>query len=95
MRAPDFGALYAAALEMCAYADKIGVDAVVLPEHHGLEDGYNPVPSLMAAAVAARTERIAFLVSRGSRARAGPVPSAGPARMPAQPMPSSATVLRS
>lgn len=24
MRAPDFGALYAAALEMCAYADKIG-----------------------------------------------------------------------
>ncbi|KHK91224.1 LLM class flavin-dependent oxidoreductase [Novosphingobium malaysiense] len=66
MRAPDFGAptteLYAAALEMCAFADKIGIDAVVLPEHHCSEDGYNPVPSLMAAAVAARTEKIAIML---------------------------------
>ncbi|MCJ2176949.1 LLM class flavin-dependent oxidoreductase [Novosphingobium album (ex Hu et al. 2023)] len=66
MRAPEFGApsaeLYKAALEMCAFADEIGIDAVVLPEHHCSEDGYNPVPSLMASAVAARTDRIAIML---------------------------------
>lgn len=66
MRAPQFGAqtseLYKAALDMCAYADEIGIDAVVLTEHHCSEDGYNPVPSLMATAVAARTERIAIML---------------------------------
>jgi alkanesulfonate monooxygenase SsuD/methylene tetrahydromethanopterin reductase-like flavin-dependent oxidoreductase (luciferase family) len=62
MRAPSFGApseeLYDAALEMSAFGDEIGIDGVILPEHHCSEDGYNPVPSLMAAAIGARTRRI-------------------------------------
>ena len=66
MRAPDFGApapaLYDAALEMIEYADKHGIDQVIFPEHHCSEDGYNPVPALMATAAAARTERIALVL---------------------------------
>ena len=59
MRAPNFGtpahALYAAALEMAAFADGIGVDRVNLMEHHGSEDGYLPQPFVMGGGVAART----------------------------------------
>jgi len=66
MRAPDFGApssvLYKAALEMIEYADANGIDQVIFPEHHGSEDGYNPVPALMAAAAAARTKQIALVL---------------------------------
>ena len=66
MRAPDFGAstkdLYDAALEMCAFGDEIGIDAVIFPEHHCSEDGYNPVPSLMATAVAARTKQMEIIL---------------------------------
>ncbi|BBY38121.1 hypothetical protein MMAN_22550 [Mycobacterium mantenii] len=66
MRAPDFGApaadLYDAALDMCAFGDDAGIDAVVFPEHHASEDGYNPVPALMATAVAARTKRMEMIL---------------------------------
>jgi alkanesulfonate monooxygenase SsuD/methylene tetrahydromethanopterin reductase-like flavin-dependent oxidoreductase (luciferase family) len=66
MRAPDFGApvadLYDAALDMCAFGDKIGIDGVVFPEHHASQDGYNPAPQLMAAAVAARTKRMEIIL---------------------------------
>ena len=66
MRAPAFGApaaeLYDAALEMCAYGDEIGIDGVIFPEHHASEDGYNPVPALMAAAAAARTKRMEIVL---------------------------------
>ncbi len=66
MRAPDFGAprseLYDAALKMIEYADAHGIDQVIFPEHHGSEDGYNPVPALMGAAAAARTDRIAIVL---------------------------------
>jgi len=66
MRAPAFGApaaeLYDAALEMCAFGDEIGIDGVIFPEHHCSEDGYNPVPALMASAVAARTKRIELVL---------------------------------
>lgn len=66
MRAPDFGApvsvLYDAALDMIEYADTQGIDYVIFPEHHCSEDGYNPVPALMGAAAAARTERIAIVL---------------------------------
>jgi len=66
MRAPDFGApsaeLYDAALEMCAFGDEIGIDGVIFPEHHCSEDGYNPVPALMATAVAARTKRMELIL---------------------------------
>ncbi len=66
MRAPDFGApiaeLYDAAIDMCAFADEIGLDGVIFPEHHASEDGYNPAPALMAAAVAARTRRLEIII---------------------------------
>jgi alkanesulfonate monooxygenase SsuD/methylene tetrahydromethanopterin reductase-like flavin-dependent oxidoreductase (luciferase family) len=64
MRAPDFGAppaeLYAAATEMCAWAEGHGCLAAVLCEHHGAEDGYLPSPMVLASAIAARTERLAL-----------------------------------
>lgn len=52
--------LYPAALEMIAYADQHGVERVNIAEHHGSEDGYIPVPALLAAAAGGRTERIAI-----------------------------------
>ncbi|MDY0066367.1 MAG: LLM class flavin-dependent oxidoreductase [Steroidobacteraceae bacterium] len=45
----------AAALEMSAWADRLGARFIVLAEHHGSEDGYLPSPLTMGAAVAART----------------------------------------
>jgi alkanesulfonate monooxygenase SsuD/methylene tetrahydromethanopterin reductase-like flavin-dependent oxidoreductase (luciferase family) len=61
MRAPAFGAppaeLYAAALDMAAFADEIGVSSVNLMEHHASEDGYLPQPFVMGGGVAARTKR--------------------------------------
>lgn len=64
MRAPRFGApstaLHAAMLDQVAWADDLGFDAVGLGEHHGSDDGYNPSPLPLAAAIAARTRRIAI-----------------------------------
>lgn len=66
MRAPDIGAppreLYDAALDMCAFADEVGIDGIILPEHHCSEDGYNPLPALMATAAAARTKKIKIML---------------------------------
>lgn len=62
MRAPDFGAprgrLFAAALEICEWADRQGLHMVQLSEHHGSEDGYNPSPLILASAIAARTQQL-------------------------------------
>jgi len=62
LRAPDFGAsrqsLWQTALEQAAWADDLGFDVIGLGEHHGAEDGYNPSPLMLAAAMAARTRRI-------------------------------------
>lgn len=62
MRAPAFGAdpaaLYAAAPQMCAWAEQHGALAAVMCEHHVSEDGYLPSPLLLASAVAARTQRL-------------------------------------
>src|ERR1700737_1000920 len=62
MRAPDFGApapeLYAAAVEMCAWAETRGCLAAVLCEHHGSPDGYLPTPLILASAIAARTKQL-------------------------------------
>jgi alkanesulfonate monooxygenase SsuD/methylene tetrahydromethanopterin reductase-like flavin-dependent oxidoreductase (luciferase family) len=67
LRTPEFGAphaaLYDAALEQAAWADRIGFNAIVLSEHHGTPDGYLPSPLVMAAAVAGRTERIAITIA--------------------------------
>lgn len=64
MRSPDWATptaqLYAAAVEMAAYADQAGMDAINLMEHHGSDDGYLPQPFTLAAAMAAVTERIQF-----------------------------------
>jgi alkanesulfonate monooxygenase SsuD/methylene tetrahydromethanopterin reductase-like flavin-dependent oxidoreductase (luciferase family) len=64
MRAPQIGApatdLYAAALDMCAWAETRGCIAAVICEHHVSEDGYLPTPTVLASAIAARTQRLAL-----------------------------------
>jgi alkanesulfonate monooxygenase SsuD/methylene tetrahydromethanopterin reductase-like flavin-dependent oxidoreductase (luciferase family) len=59
LRSPDFAAptssLAATAIEQAAWADGRGFSAVQLSEHHGSDDGYNPSPLLLGAAIAART----------------------------------------
>jgi alkanesulfonate monooxygenase SsuD/methylene tetrahydromethanopterin reductase-like flavin-dependent oxidoreductase (luciferase family) len=61
-RAPDWGAppeaLYAAALEQCAWADKLGFAAVAISTHHGSPDNYCPSPFVAATAIAARTQHL-------------------------------------
>src|SRR5437867_1426916 len=68
LRAPSFGAvthaeLYAACLDQCAWADRLGLDFVVLSEHHGVEDGYLPAPLTLAAAIAGRTTSIRISIA--------------------------------
>jgi alkanesulfonate monooxygenase SsuD/methylene tetrahydromethanopterin reductase-like flavin-dependent oxidoreductase (luciferase family) len=67
MRSPDFGAepraLYAAALEMAEWADAHGYAEIMLSEHHGQEDAYLPSPLTLAAAMAARTQRVRIRIS--------------------------------
>lgn len=54
---------YAAALDMAQWAERCGFMLVTLSEHHGSPDGYLPAPLPLAAAIAARTERIAIYVA--------------------------------
>jgi alkanesulfonate monooxygenase SsuD/methylene tetrahydromethanopterin reductase-like flavin-dependent oxidoreductase (luciferase family) len=62
--APGTGAQrYRAAVDMAAWADRVGFLLVVLSEHHGSADGYLPSPIPMAAAIAARTETIRLMLS--------------------------------
>src|SRR5690606_11944866 len=68
LRCPDFTGwsradLYRVALEQIAFVDQHGFDAAVLSEHHGVDDGYLPSPLAMAAAVAARTERVGIIIA--------------------------------
>jgi alkanesulfonate monooxygenase SsuD/methylene tetrahydromethanopterin reductase-like flavin-dependent oxidoreductase (luciferase family) len=63
LRVPPFAKtthadLYAACLDQCEWADKLGLDIVVLSEHHGVEDGFMSAPITLAAAIAARTRNI-------------------------------------
>ncbi len=64
MRSAPFGRpqpeLYRAALDMIEYADSKGIENVIISEHHCSEDGYIPVPALLAAAAGARTKHIAI-----------------------------------
>ena len=41
---------YGAMLDQVRWADRIGLDMVVLSEHHGTEDGFMPAPVTLAAA---------------------------------------------
>ncbi|MPY93693.1 MAG: LLM class flavin-dependent oxidoreductase [Acidimicrobiia bacterium] len=45
-------------LELAVEAERLGVEEIWFPEHHGEEDGYNPSPVVAAAAVAAVTSRV-------------------------------------
>jgi alkanesulfonate monooxygenase SsuD/methylene tetrahydromethanopterin reductase-like flavin-dependent oxidoreductase (luciferase family) len=66
MRAPGWGTptdvLYPAAVEMAAFADRIGVGRIGLMEHHGSDDGYLPQPFTLAAAMAAVTKEARFIL---------------------------------
>jgi alkanesulfonate monooxygenase SsuD/methylene tetrahydromethanopterin reductase-like flavin-dependent oxidoreductase (luciferase family) len=67
LRVPDFGAppadVYAAAVEMAAYAETRGAVSVLVSEHHGMADGSLPAPLLVASAIAARTTTVPILTS--------------------------------
>jgi alkanesulfonate monooxygenase SsuD/methylene tetrahydromethanopterin reductase-like flavin-dependent oxidoreductase (luciferase family) len=68
LRAPAFGSvghaeMYAACLDQSAWADQLGLDFVVLSEHHGVEDGYLPAPLTLAAAIAGRTKNIRISIA--------------------------------
>jgi len=63
LRIPPFASLtpreqYAACLEQCRWADRVGVDLAVLSEHHGVEDGFMSAPVTLAAAIAGATTRL-------------------------------------
>jgi alkanesulfonate monooxygenase SsuD/methylene tetrahydromethanopterin reductase-like flavin-dependent oxidoreductase (luciferase family) len=49
---------YRRTLEWVSAAERWGAGSVWLTEHHFFDDGYLPQPLVMAAAVAARTERV-------------------------------------
>jgi alkanesulfonate monooxygenase SsuD/methylene tetrahydromethanopterin reductase-like flavin-dependent oxidoreductase (luciferase family) len=67
MRAPRIGApapnLYAAAIDMCEWAETRGAVMAVLSEHHAAEDGHLPAPHILASAIAARTRHLAILLA--------------------------------
>jgi alkanesulfonate monooxygenase SsuD/methylene tetrahydromethanopterin reductase-like flavin-dependent oxidoreductase (luciferase family) len=67
MRAPEAGApavdLYAAAIDMCSWAETRGAVIAVLSEHHATEDGHLPAPHILASAIAARTKQLAILLA--------------------------------
>ena len=49
---------YEAELDLCVYAEEMGLDHVWLSEHHFVDDGYAPSLMAIAAAVAVRTTKI-------------------------------------
>ncbi|MBV9723523.1 MAG: LLM class flavin-dependent oxidoreductase, partial [Mycobacterium sp.] len=79
MRAPRWAApaadLYAAALDICAWAETRGAIVAVLSEHHGADDGHLPSPLILASAIAARTKQLMILLA------AVPIPLCDPVRL--------------
>ena len=59
----DLADRYAACVEQCVWADKLGFSKVMLSEHHGVSDGYLPSPFVLAGAIAARTEQMRLHLS--------------------------------
>ena len=55
--------LYAALLDMCAWAETRGCLAATISEHHGVDDGYLPSPVPHAAAIAGRTSSLPITVA--------------------------------
>ena len=67
-RAPAFGPastreIYAAALEQYAWADRNGFDLLVLSEHHGIDDGWQPAPLTLAGVVLGMTAQARVMLS--------------------------------
>ena len=60
LRRPE---LYAAALDMCAWAETRGAASAVLSEHHATEDGHIPSPLVFATAIAARTQTLPIMLA--------------------------------
>jgi alkanesulfonate monooxygenase SsuD/methylene tetrahydromethanopterin reductase-like flavin-dependent oxidoreductase (luciferase family) len=54
----DYARFYAECLEEIEEAEGLGFGGVWLSEHHFVDDGYLPSPLVVAAAIAARTERM-------------------------------------
>jgi alkanesulfonate monooxygenase SsuD/methylene tetrahydromethanopterin reductase-like flavin-dependent oxidoreductase (luciferase family) len=54
----EHASYYVECLDEVAHADRLGLDAVWLSEHHLTVDGMAPAPLVLAAAIAARTSRI-------------------------------------
>lgn len=52
--------VFAAALEDAVAAERLGFDSVWVTEHHGSGYGLSAAPSVVAAAIAARTTRVAI-----------------------------------
>lgn len=79
MRAPAWAGpavdLYAAAIDMCAWAETRGAVLAVLSEHHDADDGHLPAPLTLAAAIASRTRSLAILLA------AVPIPLWDPVRL--------------
>jgi alkanesulfonate monooxygenase SsuD/methylene tetrahydromethanopterin reductase-like flavin-dependent oxidoreductase (luciferase family) len=68
LRAPAFGPaspteIAQASLEQYRWADRVGLDLLVVTEHHGVGDGWTPAPLTLAAMIVASTERSAVFVS--------------------------------
>jgi len=55
---PSGAEIYAAALDMCAWADDHGFQRVGIPEHHQNDDGYISCPLLFASAVGGCSRKI-------------------------------------
>lgn len=54
---------YAACLEQCKWGDRLGLDMVVVSEHHGAPDSFMSAPITLAAAILGATERIPVNIS--------------------------------
>ncbi len=54
----DYARFYAECLEEIEEGERLGFAGVWLSEHHFVDDGYLPSPLVVAAAIAARTERM-------------------------------------
>jgi alkanesulfonate monooxygenase SsuD/methylene tetrahydromethanopterin reductase-like flavin-dependent oxidoreductase (luciferase family) len=59
----SFADQYRAMLEMVTWADEVGIETLILSEHHGDPAGYTPAPLTLAAAVLARSQRLHVTIS--------------------------------
>ena len=50
--------LYAEILDFVEWSQSVGFEGAWVPEHHAAEDGYQPSPLVLLAAIAARTKRL-------------------------------------